>query len=250
MCSYNDINHVPGCGNNKTLNEDLRVKMGFEGFVMSDWGAVYSDPKDYVKNGLDQEMCDTGFKYFTEAKLKSQVDIKDINTAVTRIMRTFIRFGLFDEYRKFDMFRNVSSSENRDFAQKGMEESTILLKNDGDVLPLKDDDLKNFLILGNAAAWPLTHGLGSGMVPVDHFMPPLWTFCDKYEIPRIDLYSNYSKACNEKTGVCLTYIGTPNTRDLCPIFPYVNNYTANSTYNNDDYNKNTRDKPDEATIKS
>jgi beta-glucosidase len=55
MCSYNDENNIPTCGNDEILNRDLRKIMGFKGYVMSDWDATYSGPKDYVKNGLDQE---------------------------------------------------------------------------------------------------------------------------------------------------------------------------------------------------
>jgi hypothetical protein len=110
-----------------------------------------------------------------------------------------------------------------------MEQSTILLKNDNKILPLKDTDLKNILVLGNSAAWPLTHGFGSGQVFVDRFIPPLWTLCDKYGIERIDLYSQYKYACNKDKSACITYIGYPNTRDDCPPEEGQNNYT-NGTY--------------------
>jgi len=55
MCSYNRVNHIWACANNQTLNYHLKERMGFEGFVMSDWGATHSGPKDYIPNGLDQE---------------------------------------------------------------------------------------------------------------------------------------------------------------------------------------------------
>lgn len=67
------------------------------------------------------------------------------------------------------------------------------------------------------------------MVALDRFIPPLWTLCDKYEIARIDLYSNYSYSCNKDNTTCITYIGYPNTRDDCPLEPGQNNYT-NGTY--------------------
>jgi beta-glucosidase len=55
MCSYNKVNHIYSCANNKTLTRDLREIMGFDGFVMSDWGAVYGNVRDYMPNGCDQE---------------------------------------------------------------------------------------------------------------------------------------------------------------------------------------------------
>ena len=102
MCSYNDENNIPTCGNPEILNRDLRQIMGFKGYVMSDWDATYSGPKDYVKNGLDQEQSDEGVKYFTEEALKNEVDIKDINLAVYRIAETFIRFGAFEKQLPFN----------------------------------------------------------------------------------------------------------------------------------------------------
>lgn len=53
MCSYNKINHEWACANNQTLNHFLRDVFGFEGFVMSDWGATHSRAPDYLPNGLD-----------------------------------------------------------------------------------------------------------------------------------------------------------------------------------------------------
>lgn len=53
MCSYNLINTFWSCENNQTLNTDLRERLGFKGYVMSDWGATHSTS---VAQGLDQEM--------------------------------------------------------------------------------------------------------------------------------------------------------------------------------------------------
>lgn len=53
MCSYNKVNQEWACAHNATLNHVLRDIMGFDGFVMSDWGAVHSRAPDYLPNGLD-----------------------------------------------------------------------------------------------------------------------------------------------------------------------------------------------------
>jgi beta-glucosidase len=52
MCAYNKINSVWACENNSTLNQDLRDRLGFKGYVMSDWGATHNVS---IKEGLDQE---------------------------------------------------------------------------------------------------------------------------------------------------------------------------------------------------
>jgi beta-glucosidase len=55
MCSYNLINNTYACENNETLNRDLKGRMGFQGFVMSDWGATHSTVQS-ANNGLDMKM--------------------------------------------------------------------------------------------------------------------------------------------------------------------------------------------------
>ena len=72
MCSYNKINNIYSCENNQTLNYHLREIMGFDGFVMSDWGAVYSGPKTYISSGMDQEQGSL-LRWFTKKALKSEV---------------------------------------------------------------------------------------------------------------------------------------------------------------------------------
>ena len=52
MCSYNKLNDTYSCENNSTLNTDLRDRLGFKGYVMSDWGATHSVS---IASGLDQE---------------------------------------------------------------------------------------------------------------------------------------------------------------------------------------------------
>lgn len=189
MCSYNKINQIYSCQNNETLNYHLREIMGFDGFVMSDWGAVYGKADSYISAGCDQEQGRPRFYNMTALK---EVDIKKIDKAVYRIVKSFIKFGLFDEERKDNFNANVTSKKSIDFAQHSMEQSTVLLKNKNDTLPLDYMNMKNksILILGNAAAYPLIHGFGSGYVKVDHFIPPLWAFCDAMGIERIPLNTN------------------------------------------------------------
>lgn len=159
MCSYNKINHVYSCANNQTLNYHLRELMGFDGFIMSDWGAVYDEPKDYVTAGCDQEMG--RLKYYTEEKLKAQVTDDQVFTAAYRIAKAYIKMGLYEKELPDNYVKNVSTPEHIKLAQKGVEESTVLLKNDWiekePVLPIKKDGKEklNILIVGNASAYPV-----------------------------------------------------------------------------------------------
>lgn len=92
--------------------------MGFDGFVMSDWGAVYGKADSYISAGCDQEMGKPKFYNMTALK---EVDIKKIDKAVYRVVKSFIKFGLFDEERKDNFNANVTSKKSIDFAQHSME---------------------------------------------------------------------------------------------------------------------------------
>jgi len=107
MCSYNKINHIPSCGNNQTLNYHLRDQMGFKGFMMSDWGAVYGPPKDYIPNGLDQEQGSV-IPHFTKKSLKN-LPQEQLDNAVYNIVYNFIKIGLYEEELPDNYKKNVTS---------------------------------------------------------------------------------------------------------------------------------------------
>jgi len=121
-----------------------------------------------------------------------KVDPQKIDRAVYRVVKSFIKLGLYEEELPDNYKANVTSKESIDFAQYSVEQSTVLLKNKDDVLPLDYLKMENksILLLGNAAAYPIIHGYGSGSVKVDNFIPPLWAFCDAMGIERIPLKTN------------------------------------------------------------
>jgi len=72
MCSYNRVNGTYACGNEELLNRDLKDKMGFKGFVMSDWWALQDEPEQSVVRGFDNEQPCAGWgTKFTEATLEA-----------------------------------------------------------------------------------------------------------------------------------------------------------------------------------
>ncbi|MCR5329888.1 MAG: hypothetical protein K6E62_01715, partial [Lachnospiraceae bacterium] len=97
MCSYNKINGVYSSENNWLLNEVLRNEWGFDGLVMSDWGAVNNRPEG-VKAGLDLEMPSSygiNAKKVEEAVIEGKLDEKDLDTAVEHVLK------LVDKYTGF-----------------------------------------------------------------------------------------------------------------------------------------------------
>lgn len=101
--------------------------MGFDGFVTSDWGAIKGPPKDYVLSGCDYEMPTDEYN---QDAIKRDLTDEQLDRSVHRIVKSFIKLGLYDQQLPDQFIKNVSSQANKDFARKAAEESTILLKND------------------------------------------------------------------------------------------------------------------------
>ena len=137
MCSYNQINGVYAC-ENPILNETLKGDLGYQGYVMSDFGAVHSTAASLVA-GLDQELNRP--RFFTPALLDAalaagQITQAQIEAAATRVISAYIRGGLFDHPMAATPVDDASTAEHKAIARQLAEEGTVLLKNDG-ALPLQ-----------------------------------------------------------------------------------------------------------------
>lgn len=176
MCSYNKVNGSHACQNSVYMNEILRDDLGFEGFVMSDWLATHSTVPS-LKSGLDMEMPTAGL--FSRDRLKHALETtnalgkpilsaKRIKVAATRVLTSMFRAGIMDEEetvpRAIDA--NVRTYNDTTLARNIVAKSAILLKNDGNLLPL-DPDAQNKTIITFGAMcaqpWSLSGG-GSGHV--------------------------------------------------------------------------------------
>jgi beta-glucosidase len=166
MCAYNSINGQPACANEFLLQDQLRGKWGFKGYVVSDCGAVIdiftghhfkpAQPEASaisLQRGMDNECVDFSMKVNDDHDYKPYLDAvkqgflkeSDIDVAVTRLFTARMKLGMFDPpemvpYSKIDE-RLLDSAEHRAMARKLANESMVLLKNDG-VLPLKTSGIK------------------------------------------------------------------------------------------------------------
>ncbi|MFI6947746.1 glycoside hydrolase family 3 N-terminal domain-containing protein [Streptomyces sp. NPDC050422] len=135
--------------NAEMINGVLKDRMGFDGFVISDWQAIDQIPGDYasdvrtsVNAGLDMIMVPTAYKDFTKT-LQDEVTAgritqARIDDAVTRILTQKFKLGLFEKpYADTSNLDKVGSAEHRAVAREAAAKSQVLLKNDGGVLPLK-----------------------------------------------------------------------------------------------------------------
>ena len=174
MCSYNRINNVYACENPHLLTSVLKQQFGFDGFVMSDWGATHSTVAA-ANAGLDMEMNVSPGTYFT-GPLKTAVGAGQVSTArlddmVTRVVRAMFRIGIFDHPAAAEpaaAAANVERPQDIALARTISEEGTVLLKNDNHVLPLTASGRRIAVIgpgAGPAGAQLFYNGNGSGHVP-------------------------------------------------------------------------------------
>ena len=158
MCSYNKINGEFASENYRLLTEILRDDWGFEGYVMSDWGAVNERVKG-LKAGLDLEMPGSGGctdKEIVEAVKNGDLDEAVLNTAVERILNIIFKFT---DNRQEAVFNR---EEDHKLAAKIAAESMVLLKNEG-ILPIQPEG-KKIAFIGKFAEQPRFQGGGSSHI--------------------------------------------------------------------------------------
>jgi beta-glucosidase len=172
MCAYVKTNGAYSCENAHLQNEILRKQLGFDGWIMSDWGATHSSLAS-AENGLDQEM--PGEKFFgaalKEAVTKGSVCMDTINEHVRHILVPIFRQGLFDKPATGDWKANVRSREHDAFARSAAEQGTVLLKNDGAILPLSGS--VSIAVIGMPGhSKPIAEGGGSSGVKAPYIVTP------------------------------------------------------------------------------
>jgi len=164
MSSFNELNGVPVTGSRELVRDLLKEDWGFDGFIVSDWASIqemivhgYAADKyeagDLAMNaGIDMDM--EGKVYVQELMNlldDGKINTQMINDAVRRILAKKFELGLFDDpYRYCDVEREeeiLLSDEHRAFAREAAAESMVLLKNEGNALPLSKN-LENIALIG------------------------------------------------------------------------------------------------------
>ncbi|HJP69474.1 MAG TPA: glycoside hydrolase family 3 N-terminal domain-containing protein, partial [Sphingomicrobium sp.] len=166
MCSYNLINGRWGCENDYLLNKVLKHDWGFKGFVMSDWGAVHSTG-DAANDGLDQF---TGFccvgdnpwfapKIFKVALQSGAIPERRLDDMAKRILWALFAKGVVDRPVRA---APIDYAAHAQVSEEAAENSLVLLKNDGDLLPLRG--VKSLAVIGGHADQGVIAGGGSSDV--------------------------------------------------------------------------------------
>lgn len=158
MCSYNKVNGTYSAENSWLLNTVLRDEWGFDGFVVSDWGAVNDRAKD-VAAGLDLEMPGSdgiNDALIVKAVKDGKLDEKAADKAAENILRIVFRYL---ESRKEGIA--FDKEKDHEIARRAAEDSIILLSNSG-ILPL--DSRKKIAFIGGFASKPRFQGGGSSHI--------------------------------------------------------------------------------------
>jgi len=143
MCAYNLVNGTYACGSKSLLTRDLRERMGFAGFVMSDWWAVHDFA--YQNAGLDLLMpgnshaADGGRDYFSPAALEATSEPGVVDGASQRVLGQLVKLSATCTPPHCDHMligAVATSPEHVALARTIARESVVLLKNEGGVLPL------------------------------------------------------------------------------------------------------------------
>ena len=156
MCSYNKINGIHASDNKMLLTDILRTQWGFDGMVVTDWGALNNRIEGY-KAGCDLNMPG-GSKFMEKAALeavrKGALNEKDIDAAVERILR------LVAQSQKIEKPR-INREEHHNLARTVAEQGAVLLKNEDHILPLTQSDV---VLIGDMAKNLRYQGSGSSHI--------------------------------------------------------------------------------------
>ena len=165
MPSYNEVDGIPSHANRRLLGDILRGEWGFRGYVFSDYGAIHmlydyhhvaADAPDAavqaLRAGVDLDAPSaTAYKHLVTLVRDGKVPQQAIDRAVERILSVKFLAGLFDGRRQAELSQlkqRLHTPEHVALARRAAEESIILLKNDGNLLPLDLGKLKSIAIIG------------------------------------------------------------------------------------------------------
>jgi len=207
MTCYNKVNGIYGCENKNLIIDRLRNEWGFRGFVVTDWLATsWSESTEKAVNaGLSLEMPTA--KKYRKTRLRNALSSgkfteETFNENIRRLLRVMFLTGLFDDKNTLPK-SSRNTPEHQAIARKIAEEGIVLLKNEGNLLPLKLDDLNKIAVVGPNAAKKSAMGGGSSQV-----LPP-------YEVTPLQ---GLKEKCKGKVEI----IAMPSEADVAIVFAGLN----------------------------
>lgn len=176
MGAYNLYKGEHCCQNKILLNDILRKEWGYEGVVISDWGAVHdTDAAALSQLDIEMSVTDNFDEYFMAQPLKEKVlqgTIAEtvIDEKVRRILMLMMKLHMLDGERKSGAY---NTAEHRKTALTIARESVVLLKNEEQLLPLAPEKIKRVLVIGDNATRVHSNGGGSAEIKALYEVTPL-----------------------------------------------------------------------------
>ncbi|MCD7814963.1 MAG: glycoside hydrolase family 3 C-terminal domain-containing protein [Lachnospiraceae bacterium] len=169
MTSYNEVNGTYANENSHLLQEILRDAWGYDGVVITDWGGS-NDHVEGVRAGSNLEMPNPGYDSPTiliQAYKDGKISMKEIDDCVGQLLEVVLK--LADNRKKAESaeaarheLNSADAEKHHELARRAAQESIVLLKNEGDILPL--DSQKKIAVIGDFAKEARYQGAGSSCV--------------------------------------------------------------------------------------
>ena len=205
MCSYNKLNGIWASENRYLLTELLKEEWGYDGLVVSDWGAVH-DMAKCIKAGLDLQMPkNCNIKEDIQKGLdRGIITQQDLDRAVEAMLNFINRIIEMSEPNE-----DYDRAQQHEAAYRAACESITLLRNNNDILPITKEKYKKIAVLGEPAKMPLFMGGGSSRVTVGEENVDIPFDCilknaDGIEVDYVEISD--SKFKDEKVMICVDRI--------------------------------------------
>ena len=228
MTAYNAINNTFCVKNKRIVKEYLKDIIGFKGFVMTDWWGIKSPELDNFNNGVDMNMpggIRPGKKYMGrensywsdfEKYIGKEIPEERLDDAVKRILATMYKYDQLNpdkKYPEINLLKETITEESKKLNREAATQSNVLLKNEDNILPLKNLKGKTIAVIGNDAIYSeclkindctcktqknnifkghMALGYGSGTTSFEYLIDPLSAIKDRAEEEGIEIISSYN----------------------------------------------------------
>ncbi len=216
MNSYNLINGKKAAENKNLLTNILRDYWGFPYYVVSDWGSIW-DSKAAIEAGCNVCMGSANYENDLFNLVNSgQISIQTINDAVRKVLRTKILCGMQD-YLPSGNPADINSEFSKETAYNSAKESIILLKNEGNILPLNKNEIKHIAVIGPSADIAQIDGSGSSYVSPFYSVTPLSGIINKTDAEKI----SYLKGCDINSSDMSGFADAVKLADTADVVIYI-----------------------------
>ena len=194
MSAYNKVNGEEASGNSRLVRDTLKKEWGYEGTVVCDWGAI-KDVAEATKGGIDLQMphCEMSRIQLLKDVESGKVAMEDLDERVRRVLR-LVEWSM--EHRQEP--EAVDFDTHHALAVEAAAESAVLLKNEGNLLPIDTAKVKKIAVLGRLAKEPVYQGSGCAVVRAVTVDNPLDFIRKECENSGIDL--EYADGYKEDGG--------------------------------------------------